>query len=542
MLKAYPKILLVLAMIIILLSCSQGNSSNSSPNECESETSWQKTFGGARYEIGHSLQQTRDGGYIVTALTVACGVTDTDIWVIKMDSEGNREWSKLLGDYGMDYGQAIRQTTDDGYVIAGSTNSYGSGSIDAWLIKIDNDGNMKWNKTFDRGSSESSSSVLQTVDGGYIMLGSTATHGYDALLIKTDSKGNEEWMRTFGGPDWKINDYGIQQTIEGGFIIIGSIQPTNRESYEDVWLLKTDAQGNEEWMKTYGGTEWDTGHSVRQTKDGGYIVAGRTASFGSGKEDVWLIKTDSDGNKVWDKTIGGEESDSGKCIQPTKDGGFIIGGQTASSGAAVTEVWLIKTDSEGNKEWDKTFDGGVDGIAWNDSSIIQTCDGGYAMIGMLDDNIRVLKTDSNGNAPALVSSASPICPDCSSISYNIHYDGPHSGDAAIVHFGIEGIMLAYGNYGDDNSKLLYEIDLSDLIGEIATQGSERIQLYDDTIIEWYASEDNKKLYINEVEYKLKDGRYFTITVSGDGLLINQGNTSSADIGCNGSGDIPTPLE
>ena len=207
--------------------------------------------------------------------------------------DSNKWFVKTFGGSGDDYGSSVHQTTDGGYIITGSTESFGSGNSDVWLIKTDSQGKEEWNKTFGGPSSEVGISVQQTTDGGYIITG----YGNNQLwLIKTDSQGNEEWNQTFGGSDYD-SGYSVQQTEDGGYIITGSTKSFGNGN-SDVWLIKTDSQGNEEWSKTYGESGGDYGESVQQTTDGGYIITGNTESFGSGGSDVLLIKTDPEGNTV----------------------------------------------------------------------------------------------------------------------------------------------------------------------------------------------------------------------------------------------------
>ncbi len=398
--------------------------------DSEGNKLWDKTFGGGGGDLGYSVQQTRDGGYIIAGCTGSHGYSSglVDVWLIKTDAEGNKVWDKAFGGEGFDYGYSVQQTRDGGYIIAGYTESYGSGGRDVWLIKTDSEGNKLWDKTFDGGGNEEGNSVQQTKDGGYIIAGYTESYGLgreDVWLIKTDAQRNtswdkefssseeetpspeqnflggeqeEKWIRTFGGEGNEWSNC-VQQTKDGGYITVGYT-----DSYGsgggDVWLIKTDAEGNKTWERTFGGQGCDWGSYVQQTRDGGYIITGCAGYYGSGSGDVWLIKTDAEGNKLWDKTFGGEEYDCGNYVQQTRDGGYTITGITDSYGSGSWDVWLIKTDAEGNKLWDKTFGGG--GNDWGEL-VQQTRDGGYIIVGVTGSygsgsfDVLLVKTDAQGN-------------------------------------------------------------------------------------------------------------------------------------------------
>ena len=254
-------------------------------------------------------------------------------------------WNGLFGGTQDEEAYDIIQTTDGGFLAAGATSSFGSGGRDVWLIKLNSSGNEVWRKTLGGLSSDGARSIKQTSDGGFIITGWTFSQGPgfvgNALLLKTDSLGNQQWSKAFGGNDVD-RGYSVQQTSDGGYIFTG-YTASYGAGLDDLYLVKTDSLGNEVWSKTFGGTGRDYGNSVQQTLDGGYIIAGYTLSFGAGSEDVWLVKTDSNGNQEWSKTFGGSSSDVGYCVNETFDGGYIIAGHTLSFGAGVHDVWLIRT-------------------------------------------------------------------------------------------------------------------------------------------------------------------------------------------------------
>ncbi|MFZ8826272.1 MAG: T9SS type A sorting domain-containing protein [Candidatus Caldipriscus sp.] len=322
---------------------------------------WAKTYGVSLEEFT-SVQQTSDGGYIAAGQIYFCGMGLPDILLIKTDANGNVIWAKVYcGPFNFgDVANSVQQTSDGGYILTGITNSYTYiGTLDsAFLIKTDANGNIQWAKTYHlllHGRTWSYS-VQQTSDGGYIMSG--LAEEYDSIwmtyrqyvfLIKTDANGNVIWAKTYRGFGFgDIMDVSnVSQTSDGGYIVAGRITATTATMY-DVFLIKTDANGNIQWAKTYGGTNWDGAYSVQQTSDGGYILAGYTNSFGAGGYDPFLIKTDANGNIQWAKTYGGTGHDMFFHIQQTSDGGYIATGYTYSFGAGSIDVILIKTDANGN--------------------------------------------------------------------------------------------------------------------------------------------------------------------------------------------------
>ncbi len=368
--------------------------------EAPPKEEWNETFGGSNFEEGRSVQQTDDGGYIITGYTSSYGAGGYDIWLIKTDSNGTKEWDETFGGVQDDKAYSVQQTSDGGYIITGFTSSFGAGGYDIWLIKTDSNGTQEWNQTYGGTNFDEGFCVQQTSDGGYIITGRTSSYGaggHDVWLIKTDSNGYEAWNETYGGP---LYDYGysVQQTTDGGYIIAGFIGA----GHFDVWLIKTSSNGVIKWDKTFGGIASDGAYSVQQTTDGGYIITAYTSSFGAGGSDVWLIKTDSEGDKEWDELFGGTDGEYGYSVQQTADDGYIITGYKFTYSTQNYDAWLVKTDAYGDKEWDKTFgDTDID-IGY---SAQQTADGGYILTGLTGSygsggsNVWLIRIESDNKPP-----------------------------------------------------------------------------------------------------------------------------------------------
>jgi uncharacterized delta-60 repeat protein len=369
------------------------------------QTAWAKTYGGTDWDKAYSAQQSSDGGYIIAGTTYSETWVppphgggggepghwqfSLNIWLMKTDPAGNQQWSKTYGSTDDEWAHSVQQTVDGGYIVAGWESPSGlqfdggyimAGSVaHALLVKADASGNMNYLGTYGEIGDSRAYSVKQTSDGGYIIAGCTSssgTGGYDFWLVKTDASGNMEWSKTYEDL-WDEYACSVQQTADGGYILAG-YTCYFLTGLSDMWLVKTNSNGDMEWNKTHGGTGDDGAYSVQQTTDGGYIVAGYTTSFGAGGYDFWLVKTNSTGDMQWDRTYGGKGEDRAYSGQQTSDGGYIAAGSTGSFGAGEEDIWLVKTNSSGDMEWNKTHGGTGDDGAY---SVQQTTDGGYIAAG-----------------------------------------------------------------------------------------------------------------------------------------------------------------
>jgi WD40 repeat protein len=348
---------------------------------------WDKIFGGSNLEIASSIIQTTDGGFAVAGRTYSIEAGKNDVWVIKLDANGNQQWDKTFGGNSDDGAHSIIQTTDGGFAIAGETKSKGAGYSDVWIIKLDPNGNQQWDKTFGGSVSDSAYSIIQTTDGGFAVAGITYSikaSAHDVWVIKLDPNGNQQWDKTFGGSR-QNSASSIIQTNDGGFAVAGGI-------HNDVWVIKLDSNGNLLWGKTFGGSSDDIARSIIQTDDGGFVVAGETKSKGAGYSDVWIIKLDPNGNQQWDKTFGGSVSDSAYSIIQTTDGGFAVAGSTGSTiskGAGQDDFWVIKfktnLSNQNITKLIRTFSGHTYGVA----SVAFSPDGRFALSGSSDKTMKL---------------------------------------------------------------------------------------------------------------------------------------------------------
>jgi uncharacterized delta-60 repeat protein len=363
-----------------------------------------KAIGGNDWDGAYSIIQDSDGGYVVAGSTGSFGAGSVDIYLVKLDSEGNIVWTKTIGGSGIDVAYSIIRSSDGGYVVAGYTRNESSYYDDSniYVMKLDSGGNVVWAKTIGKSSIggtlwEVAWSIIQSSDGGYVVAGYTGA-GSDIYLVKLDSSGNVIWIKTIGGQSGDVA-YSIIQSSDGGYVVAGYTYSFGAGG-SDVYVVKLDSAGNVVWNKTIGGIGDDIAYSVIQSSDGGYVVAGYTQSFGAGIRDIYLVKLDSGGNVVWSKTIGGRLKDEANSITQSSDGGYVVAGYTQSFGAGGSDMYLVKLDSSGNVQWTKTIGGrSADGAY----SIIQSSDGGYVVAGYTESfgaggsDMYVVKMDANGN-------------------------------------------------------------------------------------------------------------------------------------------------
>jgi len=343
------------------------------------DTLWTRTYGGADHDLGSSVQQASDGGYVIAGWTVSYGAGRGDVYLIKTGGDGHILWTKTYGDTMGDAGHSVTETGDGGYLTVGHTYSEGPGNADVYLIRSGANGDMQWAKTYGGALSDFAYSVLETSDHGALIAGYTESFGVggrDVYLLRVDAEGDSIWARAYGGSNHDVGSC-VSSTEDGCYLIAGYTYSFGSGS-NDAHLLKVEPNGTVRWAKTYGGAGSDGAHSVHPTSDGGCVIAGYTGSFGAGSYDVYLIKTDPNGDTMWTRTYGGSYSDGGLSVEETVDGGYIVVGWTTSFGAGNGDAYILRTDAHGEVLWTRTYGGREFEEAY---SVQLTSDGGYIVAG-----------------------------------------------------------------------------------------------------------------------------------------------------------------
>jgi len=375
----------MLSLLVFFITSSQAQAP---------DIQWQKCFGGTLEDFTRSLELTSDGGFAFVASTesndgdVSGNHGEADFWLVKADASGTIEWQKCLGGTLDDYGWSLKQTLDGGYIFTGFSISHDGditgnhGNYDYWVVKTDASGNIQWQKAYGGSLYDAPYVIQQTTDHGYIIAGSvlsqngdvTGSQGdKDAWIVKIDSTGNIQWQKDMGGT--AIDDaYAIQQTIDGGYIVAGNSASNDGDvsgghGSDDVWVVKLNSAGSILWQHCYGGTGSDVARCIQQTSDGGYVVIGFAKSKDGdvtgnhGSNDIWVIKINSSGTLQWQKCFGGSRNDFGRWVKQTVDGGYLIAGAAGSSDGDIVgnhgsnDFWICKIDTSRNIQWQKTLGG-----------------------------------------------------------------------------------------------------------------------------------------------------------------------------------------
>ena len=344
---------------------------------------WTKWYGGTGFDFADSAIQTSDGGYAIAGYTNGPADHDSYMLLIKTFPNGTQQWAKCYGT-GSDDGSSVVQTSDGGFAIAGSSNSVGTaGGDDVFLVKTSANGTQEWAKYYGGINDDYGDCIIQTSDGGFAIAGTSysanpagtsnlnGTKCEDVFLVKTSPNGTQEWAQYYGGTDADCG-YCVVQTSEGGYVITGQSLSNGTTGGVDFILVKTYANGTQEWIKWYGGIGSQYGYCVVQTSDAGYAISGKSG------EDMFLVKTSANGTQEWAKKYGETDNDCGYSLIQTFDGGFAIAGFSYLGGTSGRDVLLVKTSADGTQQWTKCYGGTGDDCGY---CVVQTSDGGFAIAG-----------------------------------------------------------------------------------------------------------------------------------------------------------------
>ena len=414
-----------LLFALIILSCAKEDAEiafDSLKTDFKGELDWVKNFGGSGNESAQAIIKTDDGGYAILGYTSSINgdvstktEEENDYWFLKFDGNGNLQWNKTYGGSKDDIGQSLSQTKDGGYILTGySMSSDGDvsnneGFHDNWILKLDAQGVLEWQSSYGFSGHDHSYDILEASQGGYFFTGflditsaradgntekgnSLTSHGVGEFWgTKIDENGSVQWRGYFGGTN---NDraHSVVQTNDGGFVMAGFTESddydiSNTNGSYDFWVVKVDSFGNLVWEHSFGGEGIEVSYDIAKTSDNGFVVVGNTFSANGdilvnhGESDMWMIKLDEEGNLIWEQTYGGSQFDLAQAVVESKDGGFLIAGNTKSEDQDSTlnmgenDIWVVKTNKTGELVWQKSFGGsgldfGFDLLENSDGSIM----------------------------------------------------------------------------------------------------------------------------------------------------------------------------
>lgn len=431
----------------------------------DAQIMFQRHYGGNADDAGNSVLQAVDGGYIVAGRTMSYGNGSNDIYVLKTDALGNESWSKTYGGIGWDAPLGVKKTYDNCYVIVGGTSSFGAGGSDAFLMKIDNDGDSLWFRTYGGSADDEGFGVDICEDSGYIISGATCSFAdafAAAYLIRTNYHGDTLWTRIYEKKDFNGAN-SVIKTNEDGFLLVG-VAETGGAPGADGLTIKTNSVGDSMWMKTFGGSSYDEFYSICEDNNGNYLMCGTTYNLVNGSYDIYVTKITVNGEMIWSRSFGGAGSDNSYSMIQTSDNNYVIAGSTESFGAGGKDVYLIKINSDGDTIWTRTFGGASDDWA---KSIQETVDGGYIISGYTHSfggnyDVYLIKTDANGFSgfEKIISlrETLKVFPNPSNGLFRIQFQDIYNKNAEIEIYNLFG-QIVYKKYLPNQTIDYYEVDI-----------------------------------------------------------------------------------
>jgi len=390
----------------VMAHSSSGNSAYSSIASARTfVVPWARSYGGNGIECANSIIRISDkSGYLVAGSSESFGAGEKEMWILKIDNEGAIDWEKAYGGTGSDAGCTICKLEYGEYIVGGHTSSFGPGGQNFWAIKLDKSGDILWEKAYGGDDYDMLNSIAPTDDNGFIAAGCTSSYGagfQDFWIIKLDQTGEIEWQNAYGGQSTD-DAYSIIQTSDGGYLAAGISYSFSAGYDSQALVLKLDSAGDVVWEYAYGGLGFDGVNSVIQTDDGDYAIAGFTSSSGTGCSDYWVLKLDKNGAIKWQTAYGGGGvgifgGGNANTIAQTSDHGYIVGGLICPN-AYTNDIWILKLDYKGAVIWEKAYDGLSHDCA---TDILQTEDDGYMVAGVKNTYLTsydywLLKLDKDG--------------------------------------------------------------------------------------------------------------------------------------------------
>jgi len=323
----------------------------------EGDSLWTRTYGGNGDERANCILPTGDGGFLLAGTTYSFGSGDGDMWLVKVNSQGDSLWSRTYGGSSHEWVSAMVPAGDGGFLLAGGTYSFGSGGYDMWLVKVNSEGDSIWSRTYGGSSFDWANAIISSGDGGFLLAGQTMSFGagsWDGWLVKVNAQGDSLWSGAYGG----YSDEWASSLVSsgGGFLLAGATYSFGAGD-GDMWLLQVNAQGDSVWSRTQGGDEDDWASSIIPAGDD-FLLAGGSSSFGAGGGDMWLLRVNSQGDSLDSHTYGGSYAEWAYSIMPTGDDGYLLAGWTTSFGAGFEDVWLVKVNGDGDSLWARSYGGG----------------------------------------------------------------------------------------------------------------------------------------------------------------------------------------
>jgi uncharacterized delta-60 repeat protein len=406
----------------------------------QAQITFEEVYGNLYDRDGFDVVPTDDGGYLIVGFTTNDVFNDTDVLILKVNSTGALLSTKTYGGALPDNAYSILKAADGNYFVLGYSQSYGGGDYDTYLLKINSSGDTLWTRTYGSYGNEQGKEIVPTSDGNYMMVGYTnglASSNYNAYLTKIDINGNEIWSKQYGGGAYEAGA-SVKQCADGGFIMLGQTFSYGQGD-SDAYVVKTNSSGDTVWTKTFGGAHYDEGAFTIENTDGSFMFVVRDSSAGFGDVDIRIVKTTGTGSVIWDRNYGGDKKDTGKMIQKTSDGNFIVAGHSRSFGWQTPNMWLLKLNQSGDTIWTRNY-GGFD----HEHCYVarETSDGGFIAVGKTEsfssvNEVMLLKLNSIGtlsttvNAEEYLVDGMTIYPNPTDGIVNINFDNLYP-DKALV--------------------------------------------------------------------------------------------------------------